>query len=67
MYSKKWKSQRKLTNYLFNENKFSIIYCKVFEEKISILLNLLQKAAEDDVAIDLQELFLRFTMDSFGK
>lgn len=62
-----WKIQRKLTSYLFKENKFSKIYCKVFEEETNILLNSLQKAAKNDVTIDIQELFLRFTMDSFGK
>lgn len=62
-----WKLQRKLMSYLFNENKFQEIYCNVFEEKTNILLKLLQKTANNNDVIDLQDLFYNFTMDTFGK
>lgn len=62
-----WKFQRKLASHLFHANNFREIICVVFKEETKILLNILQEAVKNDDAIDLQDLFLRFTMDSFGK
>ena len=62
-----WKFQRKLASHLFHAKNFRDIICIVFEEETKILLNILQEAANRNDTIDLQDLFFRFTLDSFGK
>ena len=62
-----WKFQRKLTSHLFHGKNFRDIICVVFEEETKILLSILQETAKNNNAIDLQDLFFRFTLDLFGK
>ncbi|CAI2175104.1 19479_t:CDS:10 [Funneliformis geosporum] len=62
-----WKMQRKLSSHLFNGRKFREIICVVFKEETEIVLKTLDKFARTRETFDLQDLFFRFTMDSFGK
>ncbi|RIA88163.1 cytochrome P450 [Glomus cerebriforme] len=62
-----WKFQRRLASYLFREQNVRNVICVVLEEETKILLNILQKNAKNGDVINLQDLFFRFTFDSFGR
>ncbi|GES82515.1 cytochrome P450 [Rhizophagus clarus] len=62
-----WRMQRKLFSHLFNVKNFREIICVVFEEETKKVLAILDKLAESGEPCDLQDLFYRFTLDSFGK
>ncbi|PKY39446.1 cytochrome P450 [Rhizophagus irregularis] len=62
-----WKFQRRLASHLFRGQNFRDVICVVFEEETKILINILQEAAKKGDVIDLQDIFFRFTLDSFGK
>ncbi|PKC16654.1 cytochrome P450 [Rhizophagus irregularis] len=62
-----WKMQRKLFSQLFNVRNFREIICVVFEEQTKIFLKIMEKKVNSGEIFDLQELFYRFTLDSFGK
>ncbi|CAJ0837992.1 10448_t:CDS:2, partial [Entrophospora sp. SA101] len=62
-----WKFHRKITNQLFTTKNFREIFCKVFEQETKTALNILNDAANKDDTIDLQDLFYRFTLNTFGK
>jgi hypothetical protein len=62
-----WKFQRRLASHLFRGQNFRNVICVVFEEETKILLNILKEAAKNGDVIDLQDLFYRLTLDSFGK
>jgi len=62
-----WKFQRRLASHLFRGQNFREVICVIFEEETKVLLNILHEAAKNGNAIDLQDLFFRFTLDSFGK
>jgi hypothetical protein len=59
--------QRKLLSHLFNVRNFREIIYVVFEEETKKFLNILDKLAKSGETCDLQDLFYRFTLDSFGK
>jgi hypothetical protein len=59
--------QRKLFSQLFNVRNFREIICVVFEEQTKIFLKIMEKKVNSGEIFDLQELFYRFTLDSFGK
>jgi cytochrome P450 len=58
-----WESHRKISSRLFSRNllKYS---CQVFARNCRILVEQLEKAASESHAIDLQDLFLRLTIDN---
>nr|CAG8518869.1 4089_t:CDS:2 [Entrophospora candida] len=62
-----WKFYRKITNNLFIAKNFREIFCNVFEQETKTVLNILNDTANKDDTIDLQDLFFRFTLDTFGK
>ncbi|CAJ0763073.1 24149_t:CDS:10, partial [Entrophospora sp. SA101] len=62
-----WKFYRKITNNLFIAKNFREIFCKVFEQETKTVLNILNDTANKDDTIDLQDLFFRFTLNTFGK
>ncbi|CAG8440405.1 8104_t:CDS:2 [Funneliformis mosseae] len=62
-----WRMQRKLSSHLFNTRNFREIFCVVFKKDTEIVLNTLDKLARTGETFDLQDLFFRFTMDSFVK
>ncbi|CAJ0650248.1 3586_t:CDS:10, partial [Entrophospora sp. SA101] len=65
--SETWKFYRKITNNLFIAKNFREIFCKVFEQETKTVLNILNDTANKDDTIDLQDLFFRFTLNTFGK
>ena len=58
--------QRRLYSHLFSTKNFREIICVVFEEETKKVLNILDKLAKSGKTCDLQDLFFRFTLDSFG-
>ncbi|GBB96249.1 hypothetical protein RclHR1_02710008 [Rhizophagus clarus] len=62
-----WKFQRKLASHLFYGKNFREIICVVFEEETKKFLKIMEEKANSGEIFDLQELFYRFTLDSFGK
>ncbi|RIB18841.1 cytochrome P450 [Gigaspora rosea] len=62
----KWKFQRKIISQLFQGKNFrNLIYESIIKESKAVL-NVLKKHADNGKPIDLQDLFHRFTMDTFG-
>lgn len=59
--------QRKLFSQLFKVKNFREIICVVFEEETKQFLDILDKLSKSGEPFDLQDLFYRFTLDSFGK
>jgi cytochrome P450 len=62
-----WKFQRKLASHLFYGKNFREIICVVFEEETKKFLKIMEEKVNSGEVFDLQELFYRFTLDSFGK
>ncbi|CAG8582284.1 4174_t:CDS:2 [Racocetra fulgida] len=61
-----WKFQRKLISQQFQGKKFrNLAYAAVIRQS-EIAINILKKHADSGKPIDLQDLFMRFTMDTFG-
>ncbi|KAF0408125.1 cytochrome p450 [Gigaspora margarita] len=62
----KWKFQRRIASQLFLGKNFrNLIYTSI-TEKSKAVLNILKNHADSGKSIDLQDLFYRFTMDTFG-
>ncbi|KAF9200280.1 hypothetical protein BGZ49_009501 [Haplosporangium sp. Z 27] len=61
-----WKYQRQLGNNIFKIKAFSEYTSSVFLVIGKKLLDCLGKAADEGTVIDLQRLFLNFTLDAFG-
>ncbi|KAF8950937.1 hypothetical protein BGZ46_004248, partial [Entomortierella lignicola] len=61
-----WKFQRQLGNNIFKIKAFSEYTSSVFLVIGKKLLDCLGKAADEGTVIDLQRLFLNFTLDAFG-
>ncbi|CAB4440115.1 unnamed protein product [Rhizophagus irregularis] len=62
-----WKFQRKLASHLFYGKNFREIICVVFEEETKKFLKIMEKKVNSGEIFDLQELFYRFTLNSFGR
>ncbi|CAG8472678.1 11677_t:CDS:10 [Paraglomus brasilianum] len=62
-----WKVQRKKASNIFKVRNFREIICKAFAEDGNLLLKILNSAANSEEELDLQGLFFRYTMDTFGK
>ncbi|KXS09953.1 cytochrome P450 [Gonapodya prolifera JEL478] len=62
-----WKIQRKTASNIFNVKNFRDIYADVFIEESHLLTAHLLAAAEANAIVDLQDLLLRSTLDSFGR
>ncbi|CAG8597035.1 3072_t:CDS:2 [Cetraspora pellucida] len=63
----KWKFQRRIISQLFMGKNFrNLIYTSI-TEKSKAVLNILKKHADSGKPIDLQDLFYRFTIDTFGE
>ncbi|KAI9016637.1 cytochrome P450 [Hyaloraphidium curvatum] len=61
-----WKFQRKLASNIFNVKNFKDLFGPVFERDGKDIVRHLSQAAETGAAIDLQDLFLRATVDTFA-
>ncbi|TPX55746.1 hypothetical protein PhCBS80983_g05075 [Powellomyces hirtus] len=62
-----WRVQRKLASRIFTVKNFKDFVGRVFREEAEVLLHSLDAIAEKGDVIDLQDIFFRFTLDSFGK
>jgi cytochrome P450 len=63
----KWRAQRKTAVNVFNVKYFEEFVGGVFENVMQSLKHKLDSYAASETVFDLQELFYRFTMDSFCK
>ncbi|KAI7819906.1 cytochrome P450 [Gamsiella multidivaricata] len=61
-----WKFQRKLASHIFNVKAFREYTSDVFVIEGQRVVDYLTKAADEGTVVDLHELFLKFTLDSFG-
>ncbi|KAF9112787.1 hypothetical protein BGX27_002788 [Mortierella sp. AM989] len=61
-----WKSQRKLASHVFSVKAFKEYTSDVFVIEGQLVVDYLIKAADEGTIVDLQELFLSFTLDCFG-
>ncbi|KAF9940795.1 hypothetical protein BGZ75_005922 [Mortierella antarctica] len=62
-----WKWQRKLASHIFNVKAFRNYTSDVFCEEGDLVLNYLGTKADSGEVVDLQELFYKYTLDSFGE
>ncbi|KAJ3340329.1 hypothetical protein HDU93_007170 [Gonapodya sp. JEL0774] len=62
-----WKSARKLAANLFNIRGFRDFFSKDFIETCDQLSTILTTASQQGLIVDIQDLFLRCTMDSFTR
>ncbi|KAJ3116569.1 Protein kinase alk2 [Phlyctochytrium bullatum] len=64
-----WKKQRKIAANIFNVRNFKEFVGVVFHEEMALLATRLSSAAAATpaAAVDLQDLFFRFTMDGFAR
>ncbi|KAL1923550.1 uncharacterized protein VTP21DRAFT_8530 [Calcarisporiella thermophila] len=62
-----WKLQRKTALTIFNVRAFREMITGIFREGSAHVAQLLEDAADNQRDIDLHDLFLRFTLDTFGK
>jgi hypothetical protein len=61
-----WKFQRKLASHIFNVKAFREYTSDVFVIEGQRVVDYLTKAADEGTIVDLHELFLKYTLDSFG-
>ncbi|KAK3829341.1 MAG: cytochrome P450 [Benniella sp.] len=62
-----WKWQRKLASHIFNVKAFRNYTSTVFVEEAKLVMDYLSKKADAGEVVDLQELFYKYTLDSFGE
>ncbi|GJJ79247.1 hypothetical protein EMPS_11607 [Entomortierella parvispora] len=62
-----WKWQRKMASHIFNVKAFRDYTSNVFVQESKIVANYLGQVAEKGTTIDIQDIFLKFTLDSFGE
>ncbi|KAI9354608.1 cytochrome P450 [Zopfochytrium polystomum] len=62
-----WRRQRKLAANIFNVKNFKDFVEHAFAEEMRDLVMVLDKAADSGEAVNLNDLFFRFTMDGFCK
>ncbi|KXS16381.1 cytochrome P450 [Gonapodya prolifera JEL478] len=60
-----WKWQRKVASNIFNVKNFREYYSPIFAEDAARVASHLQRASELGAYVDIQDLLLRSTMDSF--
>ena len=62
-----WKVQRKTSANIFSVKNFKEFVGTVFVQEFELFSKRLEEASMDGKCIDLQDLFFRFTLDSFGQ
>ncbi|KAF8986269.1 hypothetical protein BGZ46_006891 [Entomortierella lignicola] len=62
-----WKWQRKLASHIFNVKAFRSYTSTVFVEEAKLVIDYLSAKADSGEVVDLQELFYKYTLDSFGE
>eukprot|EP00045_Choanoeca_perplexa_P008994 m.85122 g.85122 ORF g.85122 m.85122 type:complete len:490 (+) comp14710_c0_seq2:44-1513(+) len=62
-----WSYQRKTASHLFKRKELSGYMTETFLDHCHLVIEKLDQAVEEDKAIDLQDLFYRYTLESIGK
>ncbi|KAF9116102.1 hypothetical protein BGX27_004900 [Mortierella sp. AM989] len=62
-----WKWQRKLASHIFNVKAFRNYTSTVFVQEAQLVIDYLSTKADSGEIVDLQELFYKYTLDSFGE
>ncbi|KAF9430695.1 hypothetical protein BGZ94_004912 [Podila epigama] len=62
-----WKWQRKMASHIFNVKAFRMYTERVFVQESQKVVNYLGQMADQGRVVDLQEIFYKFTLDSFGE
>ncbi|KAF9974960.1 Protein kinase alk2 [Actinomortierella ambigua] len=62
-----WRWQRKIASHVFNVKSFREYTTNVFCTDGEAVCDLLSKAADNGNVVDLQDVFYRFTLESFGE
>ncbi|GJJ75709.1 hypothetical protein EMPS_08067 [Entomortierella parvispora] len=62
-----WKWQRKLASHIFNVKAFRTYTSNVFCQEGQHVVDYLSSVADTGEVVDLQELFYKFTLESFGE
>ncbi|KAF9360881.1 serine/threonine protein kinase, CMGC, dual-specificity [Mortierella sp. AD094] len=62
-----WKWQRKMASHIFNVKAFRNYTSSVFVKEANVLVDYLDKVAQEGRVVDIHHLFYLFTLDSFGE
>lgn len=62
-----WYAQRKAASHLLTANRMKGIMTRVFAENTDKFMSMLDKKCKNKITFDVQDLFFRYTMDSFCK
>ncbi|KAF9998579.1 hypothetical protein BGZ65_005928, partial [Modicella reniformis] len=62
-----WKWQRKLASHIFSVKAFRHYTSDVFCQEGQMMIDYIDKVADTGKVVDLQQLFLCYTLDSFGE
>ncbi|KAF9167127.1 hypothetical protein DFQ26_005739 [Actinomortierella ambigua] len=62
-----WRWQRKLASHIFNVKAFRDYTNNVFVHESEIVCAYFDKMAEQGTVVDVHDIFLKFTLDSFGE
>ncbi|KAF8929918.1 hypothetical protein BGZ58_008601 [Dissophora ornata] len=62
-----WKWQRKLASHIFNVKAFRNYTSTVFVQEAQLVIDHLSAKADSGEVVDLQDLFYKYTLDSFGE
>ncbi|KAG0244347.1 hypothetical protein BGW41_008111 [Actinomortierella wolfii] len=62
-----WKWQRKMASNIFNVRAFRDYTSNVFTHEAKIVIEYFNKMADEGKVVDLQEIFYKYTLDSFGE
>ncbi|KAF9965337.1 hypothetical protein BGZ70_005027 [Mortierella alpina] len=62
-----WKWQRKMASHIFNVKAFRDYTSNVFVQESKVVSDYFDTVADKGVAVDVHDIFLKFTLDSFGE
>ncbi|KAF9365875.1 hypothetical protein BGX34_007824 [Mortierella sp. NVP85] len=62
-----WKWQRKMASHIFNVKAFRDYTNNVFVQESNVVVNYMDTIAERGAVVDIHDILLKFTLDSFGE
>ncbi|KAG0043733.1 hypothetical protein BGZ83_011083 [Gryganskiella cystojenkinii] len=62
-----WKWQRKMASHIFNVKAFRDYTSNVFVQESNVVANYFDKVAQNGTVVDVHDIALKFTLDSFGE
>ncbi|KAG0020225.1 hypothetical protein BGZ82_011649 [Podila clonocystis] len=62
-----WKWQRKMASHIFNVKAFRDYTERVFVQESEVVCSYFDKMADTGAIVDVHDIFLKFTLDSFGE